>query len=92
MTDTSAMTPAPSPRAAEPAPVPTEDTKRWWESKGVLGAIIVVLSIVAGQLGYEVTPADQGALTDHVFDLVGIGGAILALIGRLTATKQVSSK
>lgn len=92
MTDTTnALPPIPSARVVV-EPMPPEDTKRWWESKGVLGAIIVVVSIVAGQLGYQVAPEDQGALTDQVFDMVGIVGALIALIGRLAATKQVSSK
>jgi hypothetical protein len=94
MTDTTNALP-PMPRtldAVEPAPAPVEDTKRWWQSKGVIGAIIVILVLAARQLGYEITGEDQTSLTDGVVNLAGTLGALLSLVGRLTATKQVASK
>lgn len=65
-------------------------------SKGVWGSIVTIGGVVLGFLGFDVTAADQveiSTLVDRALALLDevmvIGGSILALYGRITATKKL---
>lgn len=69
------------------------DSKPWWQSRAVVGALVVVVSVLARSVGVEV---DSGALTDSAMAAIDIGtqatalvGAALALWGRVRATRPV---
>ena len=58
-------------------------------SKGVWGGVIVVLSALLGMFGYKIGLEDQQALTDAVSQLGAMVGGLLAIYGRITATKRI---
>ena len=58
-------------------------------SKGVWGGLIVVLSALLGMFGYTIGLEDQQALTDAVSQIGAIVGGLLAIYGRITATKRI---
>lgn len=65
------------------------ETKHWYQSKSALGAIVAVVAMVAGFIGYQVTPEAQAQIVNMVFDAVALVGAVVALFGRITATKRI---
>jgi hypothetical protein len=70
------------------APVPS-DTKPWWASKGTIGAIVAVLALGLGMAGYQISPEMQGDMVQAVLNVVALAGALVGLVGRLTASKRV---
>ena len=58
-------------------------------SKGVWGGLIVVLSALLGMFGYTIGLEDQQALTDAVSQFGAMVGGLLAIYGRVTATKRI---
>ncbi|MEM9329971.1 MAG: hypothetical protein AAGA53_01520 [Pseudomonadota bacterium] len=66
------------------------DEKVWYRSKTIWGSLVTVLATVFGGLGYAVTPEGQAELVDAIVDLIGTLGAIIAIYGRLNATKVIS--
>jgi cytochrome bd-type quinol oxidase subunit 2 len=77
-----------------------EETKKWWQSIGVIGSIIATVSPVimigASFLGYMVTPADiQEAsglfnqLQAVALSVAAIVGGAVAWWGRVRATKKI---
>jgi hypothetical protein len=66
-----------------------EETKGLLASKTVWGGIIVVLSVVASMVGYTITAEDQVALTSFVGEAITLVGGLLAIWGRVTATKKI---
>lgn len=62
------------------------DTKPWWQSKGVIGGAVAVVSAIAGLLGVSF---DEGQLTESLL-MIGAGvGGVLAIWGRVVADKQI---
>lgn len=66
------------------------DTKRWYESKTVWGALVTLLALVAGSFGLAIGEAEQTALIELAPQLVAMAGAIVALVGRLTAKAAIA--
>ncbi|WP_295582246.1 hypothetical protein [uncultured Lamprocystis sp.] len=62
------------------------EPKRWYESRGVIGGLMVVLAQLAQVIGYQV---DAAALTDLVLQGVALVGGLLALVGRVQATQPI---
>jgi hypothetical protein len=60
--------------------------KKWYKSKGVLGAITVISVVLAQFIGVEVTEID---LVDLLEKGTIFAGAILAMYGRLTAKTKI---
>lgn len=58
-------------------------------STGVWGGLIVVLSALLGMFGYTIAPEDQQALVDTVSQIGAMIGGVLAIYGRVTATKRI---
>lgn len=63
--------------------------KEWFKSKAVWGSIVMIGALVASNAGYAVTSELQAELIDTISNVVAMGGAVLALIGRLVATKEI---
>ena len=77
---------------AVPAPVNApvaSDTKPWWASKGTIGAIVAVLALGLGMAGYQVSEDMQSEVVQAVLNVVALAGALVGLVGRLTASKRV---
>ena len=62
-----------------------QQTKRWYESKTVWGAIVTLLTLAANAFGLAIGAEEQAALLELAPQLIGIGGALVALFGRLSA-------
>lgn len=72
------------------------DTKQWYQSKGIWGTLIAGLSLLLQLTGVaDVSPEEQGALSDNIVGLTLAGGEIfgiiLAFIGRLKAKQTIGA-
>jgi uncharacterized membrane protein len=72
--------------AAPPPTFDPFDPKPWYASRGVIGGLVVVVAQVAQAIGYQV---DADALTDLVLQGVALVGGLLALVGRVQATRPI---
>lgn len=66
-----------------------EDTKKWWQSKGVIGSAVALVALAARFFGYEIDPQAETQLTSSVLDGIAAAGALIALIGRIVADKRI---
>jgi len=67
------------------------DMKPWYQSKTVWGALIAMSAPLLRGVGLDLAGSDQAVLADALVTLAGTFGGLLALYGRLTATKGVGS-
>lgn len=65
------------------------EMKPWYQSKTVWGALIAIAAPLLGRSGLELGGAEQAEIADALTTLAGTVGGLLALYGRLTATKGV---
>ena len=65
------------------------DVKPWYMSKTIIGAVVTVLALVATAFGYGIGAEDQAALADYAVSLGGIVGGLLAIYGRVKASKEI---
>lgn len=63
--------------------------KPWYQSKTIIGAVITVLALVLTAFGYGIGAEDQAALADYAVSLGGIVGGLLAIYGRVKASKDI---
>lgn len=89
-----AQRPRPAPAMPEtPAPVPVTETKPWWQSKGIVAALVGILWFVAdpiaGLLGVEIGFLKDGFQIPE--DFVPLAALMVALWGRLFATKRIGN-
>lgn len=66
-----------------------QDVKPWYLSKTIIGAVITVLALVAGVFGYGIGAEDQAALADYAVTIGGVVGGLLAIYGRVKASKEI---
>ena len=66
-----------------------ENNKSWWASKTVWGGLMALVAGVAGVFGYQLLPADQAALIDGGAALAASIGGIIAIWGRVKASKGI---
>lgn len=73
----------------------TEETKHWYLSKGLWGSLIVVMAFIVRLLGQEpkaaTIEAESDMLTQWLIDAMTLGGAMLAFIGRMMASKKITT-
>ena len=66
-----------------------QDTKAWWQSKAVWGALITLVAVIAQLFGVQIDPELQQQAVNQVTAIAaGIGG-LLALYGRIKADKKI---
>lgn len=63
------------------------EMKPWYQSKTVWGALIAIAAPLLGRAGLDVGGAEQAEIAEALTTLAGTLGGLLALYGRLTATK-----
>lgn len=68
-----------------------DEVKPLLASKTFWGAIIGVLAAGAGLFHYTITPADQASIIDLIVGVSGIAGSLIAIYGRIVASKQIGS-
>jgi hypothetical protein len=63
------------------------DEKSWYTSKSVIGSAVAILALIAGAFGYDVDADSQEQIT---LALIGVGGGVLAIYGRIKAVKKLT--
>lgn len=63
------------------------EEKPWYLSKTIWGSLISVAAALAATLGIAIDAESQTAIAEAVVQIVGAAGALLAIYGRLTATR-----
>ena len=69
-----------------------ENNKSWWASKTVWGGLLALVAGVAGVFGYQLLPEDQAALIDGGAALAASLGGVIAIWGRVRASKGIGSQ
>jgi len=71
-----------------------DDSKKWYASKTVIGAVVVIAVLVLRIFGYEsqaeVIEEQSAGIGDWWLEAVGLIGALLTLYGRLTAKMELT--
>jgi len=66
-------------------------SKKWYLSKAIWGAIILLVSTILGFFGYTISAEEQATFTDALLSSINAVGNVIGLIlviyGRLNATK-----
>lgn len=65
------------------------EVKPWYQSKTILGAVVTVLAMILTAFGYGIGVEDQAALVDYAVSLGGVVGGLLAIYGRVKASKDI---
>lgn len=65
------------------------DNKAWYLSRGVWGSVVVILAMLLKSFGHEISPDLQGAMVDNAIAVVTVIGGVIALVGRVKATKTI---
>ena len=68
----------------------TIEAKPATQSAGVWGGVIAVLAGIAGLFGYSISEADQTTLSQGITGALAFAGGILAIWGRIRATKTIA--
>lgn len=66
-----------------------DETKQWYLSKTVWGALIAIIASLLSGMGLELGAGAQDRLADDLVSLAGAIGGLIAIYGRLTAEKRV---
>lgn len=59
--------------------------KRWWASRGVIGGLVATIGVAVGWSVAETTE-----WTNILIDLVSVAGGLLAVYGRVMATREIA--
>jgi hypothetical protein len=65
------------------------DSKQWYQSKTVWGALIAILASLLQTAGVDFDVAGQDQLADNLVALSGAIGGLVALYGRMSAEKRL---
>ena len=63
--------------------------KPWYASKTIWGGVVAVLAMLASAMGFHLAEGEQGRLVEAILQIVGAGGALLAVFGRVVATEMI---
>jgi hypothetical protein len=66
-----------------------DETKQWYLSKTVWGALIAIIASLLPAMGMQLDADAQGQLADNLVSLAGAFGGLVAIYGRLTAEKRL---
>lgn len=66
-----------------------EDTKKWYASKSIWGSILLIAALIAQAFGYSLGEADQAQLVDIFSGVAGSVGGVMAVVGRIIASKAI---
>jgi hypothetical protein len=67
-----------------------DDAKVWYKSRTMIGSIVAVIALLANSFGLSIDATLQTEVADSVLNAAGVGGGILALYGRILATKVLA--
>lgn len=66
-----------------------DDTKHFLASKTIWGAVVAAMAGVLLIMGHPISLTDQTTLINDLTELGVIVGSLLAIYGRITATKKI---
>jgi hypothetical protein len=69
-----------------------DDTKQWYQSTSILGSIVTVIALFASIFNYTIDTEAQAQIVSIIIAVFGLAGSIYAIVGRVKATKVISSK
>lgn len=68
-------------------------SQKWFLSKSIWGSVVALVGVGFRLAGYEVSDMELQSIVDSIISVIGqvleIGGVIIALYGRVTATKVI---
>ncbi|MEC9343505.1 MAG: hypothetical protein VYD64_06635 [Pseudomonadota bacterium] len=65
------------------------EEKPWYLSKTIWGSLISVAAALAAAFDIAIDAESQAAIADAVVQIVAAAGALVAIYGRLTATRVI---
>lgn len=65
------------------------EEKAWYLSKTIWGSLISVAAALAAAFGIAIDAESQLAIADATVQIVAAVGALIAIYGRLTATRVI---
>lgn len=65
------------------------EEKPWYLSKTIWGSLVSVAAALAATFGVAVDAPSQQAIAEAAVQLAGAAGALVAIYGRLTATRII---
>ncbi|MCK8781764.1 hypothetical protein M0654_17420 [Rhizobium sp. NTR19] len=68
------------------------DTKHWYRSKTVWGALIAVAASLLQVAGLQLGPDVQADLVELIVTSAGVVGGLLAIYGRIVADSGIRGK
>lgn len=68
-------------------PLAEADPKPWWQSRGVIGSLAVIVTQITAAVGVQM---DASALTEILLQIAGLAAGVLALIGRIHAQQPIA--
>ena len=66
-----------------------ETLKPWHHSKTVWGSLIALAATIAAAFGIDIDGDAQTALVEVILQLVTVGGSLMAVFGRISATTMI---
>ena len=70
-----------------------EETKPWWQSKTIWGAIITIVALILSLFGVQIDEQTKQVLVNEFVAAAtaigGIVGAVLSIYGRIKAEKRI---
>lgn len=66
--------------------------KQWYQSKAVWGGVIAIVASLVQLMGYRISDDLQGDLADQAVTLAGVVGGLVAIWGRIAATRGIGGK
>jgi hypothetical protein len=67
-----------------------EETKPWYLSKTVWGAVVTMVIGVLALFGFGKLEGEQESITELLMQIVTVIAGIVALIGRITAKNKIT--
>ena len=67
-----------------------QEHKHWYLSTGVIGGLVAFGISGAGALGIVGLKAEQGQLTEYILQVITAVAGLVAVYGRVTATKKLT--
>jgi uncharacterized protein (DUF697 family) len=65
------------------------EDKPWFLSRTVWAVLVMLVTVLLSRFGYVITPEIQEGIVSLALDVVAVGSGIVALWGRIVATKKL---
>lgn len=65
------------------------DSKPWYMSKTVWGALVAIIASFLGLWDMDIPASEQARIVDLLIQVAAGGGGLLALVGRFMATRRL---